>query len=162
MNSTVRSPRIAIVGLGNMLMADDGLGVHALRLLQQDPPADAILVDIGTRALAAQSVLEEAEVVIAIDAVHAEGPAGSIYWFDAESVEAREMCSLHDLGVIGLLQLMPEDTRPKVIIVGVEPEIIDYGMELSSTVQTALRRVVEIVRKIVEEISKDCRRGIGT
>lgn len=156
-------PKIAIVGLGNVLLSDDGVGVHAIRELQKAPPAGVAVAEIGTRALQAQELLEDADIVVAIDAVQAGGRPGSIYRFDAGPpwrVEPQRSCSLHDLGIIGALRLMPRDSRshlglpaePAVIIIGVEPEIIDYGMQLSLTLQAVLSRVVETVRRVVEEI----------
>jgi hydrogenase maturation protease len=145
-------PKIAIVGLGNVLLSDDGVGVHAVRELQKAPPAGVAAVEIGTRALQAQELLEYADIVVAIDAVQAGERPGSIYRFDAGDVETQRSYSLHDLGIIGALRLMPHDSRPAVIIIGVEPQIIDYGMQLSPTLQAVLSRVVETVRRVVEEI----------
>ena len=145
-------PEIAILGLGKVLLADDGLGVHAARELQKDPLDNVVVAEIGTRTLSAQQIIEDADIVIAIDAVQADGPPGSIYRFDADNIESDELCSLHEMGIVGVLRLMPEESRPKVIIVGVEPEVIDYGMELSPTVRAALGRTVRAVRQMVEEI----------
>jgi hydrogenase maturation protease len=148
-------PKIAIVGLGNVLLSDDGVGVHAVRELQKAPPAGVAVVEVGTRALQAQDVLEYADVVVAIDVVQAGDRPGSIYRFDADDGETQRPYSLHDLGIIGVLRLMPQDSRPAVIIIGVEPEIIDYGMQLSPTLQAVLSRVVETARKVVEEIREN-------
>ena len=145
-------PEIAILGLGNVLLGDDGVGVHAARELRKDPPENVVVAEVGTRALSAQHILEDADIVIAIDAAHADGPPGSVYRFNAEDAESDRLCSLHEMGIIGVLRLMPEEARPKVIILGVEPEVIDYGMELSPIVQAALGRTVRAARQMVEEI----------
>ena len=145
-------PRIVIVGLGNVLLKDDGVGVHAVKELQKDPPENVVVAEIGTRALSAEQLIEDADVAIAIDAAQAGGPPGSIYRFDADNLKTERRCSLHEMGIIGVLRLMPEESRPKVIILGVEPEVIDYGMELSPSVQAVLGRVVEATRQIVEEV----------
>jgi len=148
-------PKIAIVGLGNVLLSDDGVGVHAVRELQKAPPAGVAVVEIGTRALQAQGLLEYADIVVAIDAVQAGDRPGSIYRFDAGDVETQRSYSLHDLGIIGALRLMPQDSRPAVIIIGVEPEIIDYGMQLSPALQAVVGRVVETARRVAEEIREN-------
>lgn len=147
-------PKILIVGLGNELLMDDGVGVHAVRELQKVPPENVTAVEVGTRALAAEQILEDADIVIAIDAAHAGGQPGSIYRFDGEDVESGLSCSLHEMGIIGVLRLMTEESRPKLIVIGVEPETIDYGMELSPIVQAALERAVQVTRQIVDEIRK--------
>jgi len=147
-------PRIVIAGLGNLLMADDGVGVHAVGLLEQDPPENTIVAEVGTASLHAQDLLEQADTVIAIDAVSAGGKAGSVYCFDLDDARTETFHSLHDLGLAGVLKLIPADKRPCVIVVGVEPETIDYGMELSPAVQAALPRVVRLVKAIIRRITK--------
>jgi len=147
-------PVIAIVGLGNLLLMDDGVGIHAVRQLIKDGPEDVIVAEIGTNVLGSQEIFEKADVVVAIDSVMAGCPAGTVYRFDAANANVNKGVSLHDLGAIGMLRLMPEHLRPKVVILGVEPEIIDYGMELSETLQAALGKLVQVVREIVCEIKK--------
>jgi hydrogenase maturation protease len=145
-------PKVAIIGLGNVLLADDGVGVHAVRQLLKDPPENVVVAEVGTAVFRAQQLLEEADVVIAIDAVRNDGPAGSVYRFDAVGIEDPSPVSLHELGIVGLLRLMPEQSRPEVIIVGVQPKVIDYGTELSPRVQAAVGTAVEAARKIAREI----------
>ncbi len=147
-------PKIVIAGLGNLLMADDGVGVHAVRLLRQDPPENVLIADVGTAALHAQDLFEQADMVIAIDAVQAGGKAGSVYRFDLDDAQTQSFHSLHDLGLAGVLKLMPESKRPHVIVVGVEPETIDYRMELSPAVQAALPKVVQLVGEMIKRITK--------
>jgi len=152
MVADAKYPRIAIVGLGNELLGDDGVGVHAVRELQKAPPENVAVAEVGTRVLSSQQIIEESDIVIAIDAAHADGAPGSIYRFDAEEVESDRLCSLHEMGIVGVFRLMPKESRPKLIVIGVEPEIIDYGMDLSPVVQAALGRVVRAARQTVDEI----------
>jgi len=148
-------PAIAIVGLGNLLLMDDGIGIHAIRQFIKDGLEDVTLAEIGTNILRSQEIFEQADVVIAIDSVMSGCPAGTIYRFDAAEANLNERISLHDLGAIGILRLIPEHLRPEVVILGVEPEIIDYGMELSETLQAALDKLVQVVRQTVCEIKKE-------
>ena len=60
--------------------------------------------------------------------------------------------TLHELGIVGVLKLMPESVRPQVTIVGVEPGTIDYGMELSPSVQASVPRVIQIVQEMITQI----------
>lgn len=152
MKSAGSYPRVAIIGLGNVLLADDGVGVHAVRQLLKDPPENVVVAEVGTAVLGAQQLLEEADVVIAIDAVRTDGSAGSICRFDAVGIEDPSPVSLHELGIVGLLRLLPKLSRPEVIIIGVRAEVIDYGTELSPTVQAAVGPVVRAVRRIAREI----------
>ena len=144
--------KIAVLGLGNLLLRDDGVGVHAVRMLSRNAPQDVEITEIGTAALNAQRVFIEFDHVIAIDAVHGGGPAGTIYSFDAEDETGDWSVSLHDLGIIGALKLLPEKARPRLHIIGVEPEIIDYGTELSQTVSKALPRLLKTVKNTIDTI----------
>jgi hydrogenase maturation protease len=161
MSESFIKPVIAIVGLGNVLLMDDGIGIHAVRQLQADGIKDVTIAEIGTNVLRSQDIFEKADLVIVIDSVMAGGPAGMIYRFDAENAGLNKRISLHDLGAVGMLKIMPEHLRPQVVILGVEPEMIDYGMELSKTLQTALDKFVQAIRDTVSEIKESgCLAGI--
>jgi hydrogenase maturation protease len=137
--------KIAVVGLGNVLMGDDGAGVAALGLLQGKVDEDVVLAEVGTAALKAQALLEQVECVVAIDAVQAGQQPGSVYCFSLDGAEINACHSLHEMGIAGVLKLMPEESRPQVRVVGVEPESIELRMALSPTVQAALPKVAETV-----------------
>jgi hydrogenase maturation protease len=144
---------VLILGLGNELLTDDGVGVHAIRLLGQEPPMEGVVAaEAGTAILHTQDLLEQASFVIAIDAVKAGDKPGSVYRFDVEEARINRPSSLHDLGIVGLLRLIPQQDRPAVTILGVEPESLDYGMELSPVVEAAVPGVVQIVRDMVTDI----------
>ena len=150
----IKPIRVLIIGLGNELLTDDGVGVHVIRQLQQqEVPIEGIeMLEAGTAILHAQHLLEQASHVIAIDAVRAGDEPGSVYCFDVDQAQMNQPASLHDLGIVGVLRLMPAPGRPTATILGVEPERIDYGMELSPPVQAAVPRVVQIVRGMTMRI----------
>ena len=143
---------VLVLGLGNELLCDDGVGVHIVRLLQKEPPAQGVLIaEAGTAILRLQHLLEQANHVIAIDAVRAGDTPGTVYCFDIDQAHMSRPVSLHDLGIVGLLQLMPVDSRPKVTILGIEPETIDYGMELSPSVQANIDGVCQRAKQMITE-----------
>ena len=145
-----RQPRILIAGLGNYLLRDDGIGVHAVRALQQTPPPGAVLADIGTAVLDALHLLEWADKILAIDAMQAGGPPGTLYAFGVDAVEGPGMqTSLHELNFLAALDFLPRRTKPEILMVGMEPETIDYGLDLSPAVAAALPELGREVCKIV-------------
>lgn len=147
--------KILIAGLGNVLLRDDGIGVHAVRKIAEDPPPGAVAVEVGTAVLDALHLIEEAERVIAIDAVEAGGAPGTVYSFSIEDAEARSgPVSLHELSLREAMGLLGDRPAPPITIVGVEPEIIDYGMELSPVVEATLPRVVRAVRDMAARQGK--------
>jgi hydrogenase maturation protease len=147
-----RQPRILIAGLGNYLLRDDGIGVHAVRTLQQTPPPGAVLAGIGTAVLDALHLLEWADKILAIDAVQAGGPPGTLYSFGVDAVEGPGMqTSLHELNFLAALEFLPHRHKPEILMVGMEPETIDYGLDLSPSVAAALPQLGREVCKIVSD-----------
>jgi hydrogenase maturation protease len=150
MGTKKRQPRVLIAGLGNLLLQDDGVGVHAVRDLQQDPPPGAVVAEVGTGVLGALHLLEWADKILAVDAMQAGGPPGTIYVFGAEDVARPGVqASLHELALISALRFLRRKKPPEIMILGVEPKTIDYGLELSPPVHAALPRLTGAVRKMV-------------
>lgn len=137
--------KILIAGLGNLLLSDDGVGIHAVRELAEFQMDGVQTADIGTAVFHAMHFLEHADRVLLIDAVKAGGQPGDIYLLDAEDVcEDGPATSIHTLGVRSLARLMPAPHRcPPMTVLGVEPGSLEYGMDLSAPVQAALPKVIE-------------------
>jgi hydrogenase maturation protease len=161
MTNASHQQKIAIVGLGNELMTDDGLGVHAVRRLQKETlPANVRVVEVGTAALHYQDLFEQSDIVIAVDAVAAGEPAGHIVCFDGDQADLGSTCSLHDLGAVGVLRLIDPERRPILFIVGAEPETVDYGTELTPTLQRTVPRLVQILKEMVRTLNTSNSRNI--
>lgn len=143
-----KQPSVAILGLGNLLMSDDGVGVHAVRELEKDPLKDIVVADVGTAVLHCQHLFEDADEIIAIDAVCAGDKPGTIYSFDGLKAKQNHRPTLHDIGLRALIELIPRQSRPNITILGVEPEKVEYSMELSQTVSNVLPQVVIIAREM--------------
>lgn len=137
---------VAIVGLGNILLTDDGVGVHAVRKLREDTPEGIILMEVGTAILDALELFESVDSIVAIDAVQAGGSPGSIYTLSFNEIDAQRNVSLHEFGIAAAVQSLPAESIPHIMIVGMEPAVIDYGMELSPVVRAVLPDVVRTAR----------------
>src|SRR5512136_871134 len=112
MEPSLKRPRILIAGLGNILLKDDGVGVHAVRELRQDPPSGALVVEVGTAVLDALHLFERGEAIVAIDAMRAGGFPGTIYSLGVKEIdEPGPKASLHELSLLGALRFLP-DHRP--------------------------------------------------
>ena len=151
-----RRPRILIAGLGNEILMDDGVGIHAVRALRDNLTKGVRAVEVGTSVLDALHLFEWADNVLAIDAVEAGRDTGTIYRFDVGDAEQTPVqASLHELSLVAALRFLPESARPQVTILGVEPETIDYGLELSPKVQASLAGLVRAARDIVAEWTEE-------
>lgn len=138
-----------VLGLGNLLLADEGVGVHVARALTESGCAeDATVLDIGTAILDALPALEVADRVIVIDAVKADGPPGSVYRMPFDAFLRPEIiASMHGFDLSRVLALSERRDTPEVIVIGVEPAVIDWSLELSPAVAKAVPVVLEQVQK---------------
>ncbi len=143
--------KIVILGIGNLLMSDDGVGVHAAQLLARKPPCGAEVVDAGTDALSALSFLEGATHVLIIDALRAGGDPGDIVRLTEHELASRMgLPTAHAVSLLACRHLLPPGAAwPEILVLGVEPERLDYGMTLSPKVASALPRVELLCREIV-------------
>ncbi len=145
------TPRIVVIGVGNLLLKDEGIGIHAVQALQeQELPADVKLVDGGTSPdLIAYT--RAGDKLIIVDAARAGGEPGTIYRFKPQDLadERASLASAHEMGVVENLKLMSlAGNEPKeIVIIGIEPGEIEFGTELSPGLQQKLPQIVEVVLK---------------
>jgi len=142
---------IVIMGIGNWLLSDDGVGVHAAQSLAQDPPPGALVVDAGTDALSALSFLADASRVLLIDAVRSDSEPGTIRRFTERDLsQPSSIHTSHTVHILASRHLLPPGAAwPEFHILGVEPASLTYGMELSPAVANALPHVTRLSREIV-------------
>ncbi len=154
--SDAPSRRVVVLGVGNLLLSDEGVGVHvANKLMEMDLPPEVDVVEGGTDGFRLMNVVTGAARLIVVDAVKGGGPPGSIYRFDikdAPTYPDEYKTSVHQIGileVVHLSELIGE--APETTIIGVEPKSLDMGMELSPEVKAKLPRIIELV---LEEINR--------
>ena len=142
---------VLIVGLGNILLEDDGLGVRAVEALARDftPPPGVRMLDGGTLGLALLGELAEARRVVLVDAVASDDPPGTLVRLCGADVEpaVRGKLSPHQIGVADLLDaLRLLDRFPEsVSLLGLTPATIELGAELSPAVEDALPALVAAI-----------------
>ena len=146
---------ILVAGVGNLLLSDDGLGCHLAAALKDCVPAGVNVVDIGTSVIHLVEEMEKADAVLFLDAFFGGGVPGSMYLMDArELLVPRTHASLHDVGIASALRdLKPCYAHKPLLLFGVEPETVDYGMELSPTLQRGLPVILETVQGILARLA---------
>jgi hydrogenase maturation protease len=159
-----RSTPLLILGLGNLLCGDDGLGVVAVhRLLRRYvPPAGVRVLDGGTLGLSLLPHLEDARVAILVDAVHAEAPPGSLVRLEGDEVAPAVAARLspHQVGVADLLDAARWRLRsPEMLfLLGVVPESLALRFGLSPAVAAAVPELVERVVAAAAELDHPFRK----
>jgi len=149
MPSTTRS--LLVLGLGNLLCGDDGLGAAAVSRIDRayETPDDARLLDGGTLGLALLPHIEDASDVILVDAVRDDAAIGSLVRLSGDEVApaVQHRLSPHQIGVADLLDgarlrgRLPES----LTLLGLVPGSIELGLERSDAVEAALPLLVEAV-----------------
>jgi hydrogenase maturation protease len=146
--------KTAIVGVGNILMRDDGIGVLVAREVEKRGSPDGVrCIDGGTAAFGALDEAAGCERIIVVDAVKAGGTPGTIYRLTFDEWQVNRQASLHDvqfMDAIALAQAL-ERREVAVTVIGIEPEEVSLGLELSTTVK---RRFQDLVNAVLEEIER--------
>jgi hydrogenase maturation protease len=158
-------PRICIIGIGNVLLGDDGFGPLVVELFrcQYDCPPNVEILDLGTPGLDLTPYLLDAELVIIADAIHADEKPGTLcIYTEADLTEHRAQLHLttHEPGVLeSLRQLKLVSHGPsELIIVGVVPESCNQGDSFSLRVLSACSLVLDTIVRLLSERNIDCRR----
>ncbi|MBD3669149.1 MAG: hydrogenase maturation protease [Gammaproteobacteria bacterium] len=138
-----------VLGLGNLLLADEGVGVHAAHALSDDESLeDVTVLDIGTAILDALPALETADRVVVVDAVKADGAPGSVYLIPYEDMaRSASIASMHGFDLSRALALTQRSDIPEIVVVGVEPARIDWSMDLSPEVAKSMPIVLKTVKE---------------
>lgn len=152
----MKKRRVAIIGVGNLLMGDDGVGIHVIKELEKmDLPAKVEVYDAMTNSFMVLEYMDGADKAIIVDAYKGDKKPGSIYKlkFDPEALKYQDRVelSLHDMDFIDALNSGKEAYTypPEIVIIGVEPEKVSLDTELSPTLKKA---VPEVIKAVLGEI----------
>ena len=142
--------RAIVLGIGNTILSDEGVGVRAALALEQryDMPDDVSVVDGGTAGMELLDLIAGVDLLIVLDTVKTGGPAGSIVRLSAEHVPVffRKKLSPHQIGLCDVLAALEFSggLPAEVIVLGVEPGTLELGTELTDTVRRRVPRLVEL------------------
>jgi hydrogenase maturation protease len=150
--------KTVVLGLGNVLHADDGAGPQAINRLREDSriPSDVSLIEGGTLGLELLPYVWDCSRLIVIDAVDVGQAPGTVVRMEgAELNSLPGNSSVHQLGVSDLLVALRVlgGKQPQVVFLGVQPATTDWDTELSPAVAAAVKLLVEAT---VKEL---CRQG---
>jgi hydrogenase maturation protease len=153
-----KKKRMVILGVGNLLLSDEGVGVHvANKMLEMDLPTGIEVYEGGTDGFRLMNLVSEADRMVVVDAVKGGGDPGSIYRFDikdAPSSPDKYKTSVHQIGILEVVhfsEFVGDGNAPETTVIGVEPKSLDMSMELSPEISEKVPRVIELV---MEEVQK--------
>lgn len=149
--------RTLVLGVGNILQSDDGLGVYIVNRLVEsgiDLPDHVEVVDGGTAGFDLLPLMKGKDKIIVVDALRTGDPPGSLYRFTPDQIaSAGHGLSLHDVGIgqiIKTLKLLGEN--PEIQIIGIVPDDIDtLDIAISPAVRETVPRAIELILDAVSD-----------
>ncbi|HXW68354.1 MAG TPA: HyaD/HybD family hydrogenase maturation endopeptidase [Dissulfurispiraceae bacterium] len=149
-------PKVLVLGVGNLLLKDDGVGVHVINALRDTSfPDNVQLIDAGTVSHQLISLFHETDYLILVDAVSANDVPGSIYRFSPDDINFQSgyKLSLHEINLIDILQMAElTGAKPEAVIIGIQPkDVSSWSLELSDEVKAVIPKVKDLV---VDELKR--------
>ncbi len=148
---------ILVLGVGNLVLKDEGVGVHvAQRMQEMDLPSHVEVLDGGTMGFDLLDDIEGRKKVVIVDTVKGGQPPGTVYRMTINDIDEmpKSRVSLHDIDMTDVFKLADlfEIEKPEIVIIGVEPKDMEStSMELSPEVEAQIPKVIEVVMREIEE-----------
>jgi hydrogenase maturation protease len=142
---------ISLIGIGNSIMGDDGVGIHAVLKLREMKFQPGIEVfDAGTDAFYALEAMDGKDKVIILDACKGKNAPGTLYRFICDPLhgkwEPAFRLSMHGMNFMDVMITSEAYKLPnEIVLLGVEPDNIDWSTELSPKVKAVLPMLIEMV-----------------
>ncbi len=147
---------ILVIGVGNSIQMDDGIGIHVINeMTNYNLPDNVELFDGGTLGIDLLPWIEGREYLVLIDSIKADHPAGTIFRFHPQDIDYDDApkTSIHQLGLVDSLKMSSilGHAPKEVVIFAVQPAIIDWGEELTEPLEKV---VPKVIRLVLEEINR--------
>lgn len=158
------TPRIAVVGLGNLMRTDDALGMLAIQRLRTDfeLPECVTLIEGGTLGLDLLYPLQGATHLLALDVIDAGAEPGTLLRFAGDDIENMPTSkSVHLLGFSDLISamLLSGDAPRELVVLGLQPQTIAWGTHLTATLDACMAKLLDAtlqqIHKWVTEIASE-------
>jgi hydrogenase maturation protease len=156
---TILMTKLLVLGVGNMLLTDDGVGVFAAQTLQNEEwPENVRILDAGTFTQDIFYLFEGYDLVLVLDIVHCGGKPGTIYRLTEDELVKNEeqRLSLHDIDLIDSLNMAEilHKKRPRLLVLGMEPEdFTSWNIGLSHAVQERFEDFLTAARREIRALA---------
>ena len=153
----MKSTNTLILGIGNTLLSDEGVGIHALNLLQTTHPDlhNITYIDGGTLSFTLAAYIEDSDNLIVIDAAELKAPAGTVRTMAGIEMDAflgAARRSPHEVGLLDLFDIarLTESLPDNRALIGIQPDRIEWGMsptpKVAKALPTAAEHALELLR----------------
>jgi hydrogenase maturation protease len=146
-----------ILGLGNVLMTDEAVGAEVVRRFDAQHPMDPTLccMDGGTLSFTLALPIGDCPRLIVVDAATMGDPPGSIRVFEGDAMDRQLSAnakSVHEVSLSDLLDIarLTETLPHHRALIGIEPAVVDWGDQLTPTVEAAIPAAIDQIRLLLE------------
>jgi hydrogenase maturation protease len=149
---------ILILGIGNLLLKDEGIGVHVVnRMSEMTLPPDVEVMDGGTLGMDLLYYIEGRKKVIVVDTVNAGDPPGTLYRFTDKELAVKKdfLRTAHGIDFVDVVKTsqMLGNKPEEIVFIGVEPQDISEGLEPTALIAKRIPVIIELVMKELKEQS---------
>lgn len=148
---------ISVVGIGNIIMQDEGFGVRCAEYLQKitDYPDFVQIIDGGTLGMDLMPYIAGTKKLLFIDAIDVEGNVGDFYQFTGDELNAyfKNKITIHDVGVNDMLAVLKLTDNPieEVVVMGVKPEVVSMGLDMTEKIAEKVPEVAQKAKELVDK-----------
>ena len=158
-NDLHNSPKTLILGIGNTLLTDEGIGIHVMRELADSQllQGNIEFLDGGTLSFTLASPIEECQQFIVIDASEISSKPGTVQVFENEQMDhfisTGNKKSVHEVGLVDVMSIAMLSGRlpAKRALIGIQPDILDWGEAPTGPVQQAIPVACQHVRDLLSK-----------
>jgi hydrogenase maturation protease len=156
---------IMVIGVGNVLLKDEGFGIHVVKRMQQmyEFPENVELVDGGVLGVHLLGIISKPDYLIVVDVIRSGGRPGDMYRIEQKDIPERIRAknSVHQVDFLEALTLcLAMDHQPQTVILGVEPEDIEtLDMELTATTEAKVGPIMDLVLAELKKLGVTCEKG---
>lgn len=150
--------KILVLGIGNTLLSDEGVGVHVINQLQRETQIspDVSYMDGGTLSFTLAQSIESCDQLIVVDASEIKSVPGTVQVFENEAMDFfitnGNKKSVHEVGLVDVMSIamLAGNLPKKRALVGIQPDSIDWGEQPTAAVQQAIPVACDEVNRIIQ------------
>jgi len=147
-----------VLGIGNTLLTDEGVGVHVVNCLQRESSSESGVsyMDGGTLSFTLADPIESCEQLIVVDASEIKSKPGVVQVFENEEMDhfitSGNKKSVHEVGLVDVMSiaLLAGNLPSKRALVGIQPDSLDWGPEPTHAVQQAIPEACQQIRDLLQ------------
>ena len=149
--------KFLVLGIGNTLLMDEGVGIHVLSALRSNPalPDDVELLDGGTLSFTLAGPIQDADALVVVDAANIDSPAGHWRLMEGDAMDAfllgNRKSTVHEVGLTDLraIALLAGHWPARRAMLAIQPQVVDWGESPTPVVSAAIPLVAAAIVDLV-------------